>query len=69
MSAGDRLMAAPHNVRRHVLDLLDQMTAPMHPREIERALAATGEFPRSERRKIVLVLKRLPIVAIGAGQP
>lgn len=69
LSAGDKLMGAPHHVRRQVLDLLDQMTAPMHPREIERALQASGEFSRAERRKIVMVLKRLPVIAIGAGQP
>ncbi len=68
LSAGDQLMAQPHHVRRLVLDLLDQMSAPMHPREIERALCRSG-YTRSQARPIVKVLKTLPIIAIGAGQP
>jgi hypothetical protein len=66
LSIGDRLQAEPHRVRQRVLELLDEMTAPMHPREIEAALFDAG-FTRSERRRIVQVLKRLPIIAIGAG--
>jgi hypothetical protein len=68
LSAGDRLMAQPHKVRQLVLGLLDEMSAPMHPREIERALCNAG-FTRSEARPLVKVLKRLPIIAIGGGQP
>lgn len=67
LSAGDRLQGAPYHVRRYVLELLDQMSAPMRPREIEAALAANGNFSRAERRKIVKALKGLPIIAIGAG--
>lgn len=65
---GNRLQAEPHKVRQRVLELLDEMSAPMHPREIERALCRAG-FTRSEARPIVAVLKHLPIIAIGAGQP
>ncbi len=69
LSIGDRLQAEPHRVRQRVLELLDEMSAPMHPREIEDALLTAGGFTRSERRRIVQVLKRLPIIAIGAGLP
>ena len=68
LSVGDRLQAEPYQVRRRVLELLDEMSAPMHPREIERALTSGG-YTRSEARPIVKVLKTLPIIAIGAGTP
>ena len=68
LSVGDRLQAEPYQVRRRVLELLDEMSAPMHPREIERALTRAG-YTRSEARPIVKVLKNLPIIAIGAGTP
>lgn len=65
LSIGDRLQGEPHKVRKRVLELLDQMSAPMHPREIERALCRAG-FTRSQARPIVNALKHLPIIAIGA---
>lgn len=68
LSAGNRLEGENHKVRTRVLELLDEMSAPMHPREIERALCRAG-FPRSEARRIVMALKELPIIAIGAGLP
>ena len=68
LSVGNRLMAEPYQVRRRVIELLDEMSAPMHPREIERALQAAG-YTRSQARPIVNVLKKLPIIAIGAGLP
>jgi len=68
LSVGDRLQAEPHRVRQRVLELLDEMSAPMHPREIERALQRAG-FTRSQARPIVKALKVLPIIAIGGGQP
>jgi hypothetical protein len=46
---------------------MDDLSAPMHPREIERALYPEG-FTRSERRRIIKALKDIPIVAIGAGE-
>jgi hypothetical protein len=55
-------------VRQRVLELLDEMSAPMHPREIERALCRAG-FTRSEARPIGKVLKHLPVIAIGGGLP
>lgn len=65
LSIGDRLQAEPYQVRRRVLELLDEMSAPMHPREIERALCLAG-YTRKEARKLVRVLKNLPIIAIGS---
>lgn len=67
LSAGDKLQAQPHHVRALVLDLLDQMSAPMSARQIEEALTAGGGWSRTERRRIVKALKVLPIVAIGGG--
>lgn len=64
MTAIERLAAASPEVRAHVLALLDEISAPMHPRTIERALCAAG-FSRSKARPIVGALKVLPIIAIG----
>jgi DNA-binding IclR family transcriptional regulator len=68
MIALEKLEAASPQVRAAVLELLDQLSAPMHPSEIERALCRAG-MSRSKARPIVNVLKQLPIVAIGAGKP
>lgn len=67
LSAGDRLQAAPHHVRAHVLELLDQISAPMTARQIELALLNAGGLTRSQRRAVVHALKVLPIIAIGGG--
>ncbi len=64
LSLGDRLQAEPYKVRRRVLELLDEMSAPMHPREIEKALTSSG-YTRSEAKALTLSLKKLPIIAIG----
>jgi thymidylate synthase ThyX len=69
MTNAERLLAAASpEVRAVALKLLDEISAPMHPREIERALCQNG-FTRSKARPIVNVLKRLPLIAIGAGKP
>ena len=68
MTALEKLDAASPEVREIVLALMDELSEPMHPREIERALCRAG-MSRSKARPIVNVLKHLPIVAIGAGQP
>ena len=62
-----RLEGHPSHVRQLVLELLDEMTSPLHPSEIEGALFEAG-FSRGERRRMVQALKRLPIIAIGGGQ-
>lgn len=66
LSVGNRLQAEPHRVRQRVLELLDEMSAPMTARELERALCHAG-FTRSQARPVVRALKVLPIIAIGAG--
>jgi hypothetical protein len=68
MTRLEKLEAASPEVRAALLELLDELSAPMHPREIERALCSSG-MSRSKARPIVNVLKHLPIVAIGAGKP
>jgi hypothetical protein len=68
MTALEKLRAAPPDVREAALALMDELTAPMRPREIERALCGAG-MTRSKARPIVMALKHLPIVAIGAGKP
>lgn len=62
----DCLESQPPEVRNLVLELLDEMTSQLHPSEIEAALFEAG-FSRAERRRMVQVLKRLPIIAMGAG--
>jgi len=68
MTALEKLKAAPPEVREATLALMDELSAPMTPREIERALCRAG-MSRSRARPIVKVLKHLPIVAIGAARP
>jgi hypothetical protein len=68
MTSLEKLKAAWPEVRTAVLELLDELSAPMHPREIERALCRSG-MTRSKARPLVNVLKHLPIIAIGAGKP
>ena len=64
LSIGDRLQAEPPRVRVHVLALLDEMSAPMHPRQIEHALRDAG-LTRSEARRLIWALKGIDIIAIG----
>lgn len=68
LTVGNRLQGENRKTRQRVLELLDEMSAPLHPREIERALCRAG-FTRSQARPIVSALKNLPIIAIGGGQP
>ena len=67
LSIGDRLEGESHRVRKRVLEVLDEMSAPMTARQIEAALIEAGGWTRTERRRIVNALKVLPLVAIGAG--
>lgn len=66
LSIGNRLQGENRKTRQRVLELLDEISAPMTARELERALCRAG-FSRSEARPIVRALKVLPIIAIGAG--
>jgi hypothetical protein len=60
-------MAEPFKVRRRVVELLDELSAPLTARELDRALTASGQFTRSQRRQLVKALKHLPIIAVGGG--
>lgn len=66
MSAVNKLASASPEVRELALALMDDLSVPMTPREIEFALKAAG-MTRSQARPIVKALKALPIVAIGSG--
>lgn len=66
LSIGDRLQAEPYQVRRRVLELLDEMSAPLSREAIEDALLPAG-LSRSQRRKTAKALGQLPIIAIGCG--
>lgn len=68
MTRLEKLRAASPEVRTAVLALLDELSRPMSPRELEKALCGSG-MSRSKARPIVNVLKHLPIVAIGSVQP
>lgn len=67
MTRLEKLEEAPVEVRAAVTALLDEISAPMTPREIEAALCRNG-FSRSKARPIVNLLKKLPIIAIGYGR-
>lgn len=64
MTAFEKLEAASPDVRRAALELLDEISAPMDARSIDRALMHAG-FTRGKAREITKVLKHLPIIAIG----
>lgn len=64
LSIGDRLQAEPYQVRRRVLELLDEMSAPMEVRSIEKALRQSG-LSRGQARKVIRALKPVTIIAIG----
>ncbi len=66
MTVQERLQAHPPEVRAAALELLDDISAPMHPRDIEKALCRAG-FTRSQAKPLVKVLKNLPIIAMGSG--
>jgi hypothetical protein len=66
MTRLDKLQAAAPEVRRAVLELLDEMSAPMTARELELALCRNG-FTRSKARPVANALKNLPIIAISSG--
>lgn len=68
MTGLEKLRAASPEVRSVVLTLLDELSKPMSPRELEKALCRSG-MSRSVARPVVNVLKHLPVVLIGAGQP
>lgn len=63
MTALEKLRALPPIVRAPALELLDELTSPLSPREIDRALQNVG-YSRGEARRVTKVLKTLSIVAL-----
>lgn len=63
MTAQDRLKATSPEVRILVLALLDEISTPMNPRELDRAFQDEG-FSRAQARQITLTLKHLHVVAL-----
>lgn len=63
MTAQDRLKAASPEVRNLVLELLDSISSPMAPRELDRAFQDEG-FSRAQARKMTLTLKHFYVVAL-----
>ena len=64
LNIGDRLEGESRRVRMRVLELLDEMSEPMDPRSIEKALRRSG-LSRGQSRKIVRALKPVTIIAVG----
>lgn len=58
-----KLRALPPHVRAPALEVLDQLTAPMGPRQLDRAFQDAG-FTRTEARRFTLALKHLSVIAI-----
>lgn len=63
MNALDKLSTAPPDVRVAALALLDEVSAPLNARELDRAFQNEG-FSRSEARRLTLALKHLYVVAL-----
>lgn len=63
MSAIGKLAAAPADVRAAVLELLDEVSAPLNARQLDRAFVEEG-FSRTEARRMTLALKHLYVVAL-----
>jgi hypothetical protein len=63
MTKFDQIRATPRPIRDAALALVDELTAPVSPRAIDRALQDQG-FTRSEARRVTLVLKKFHIVAL-----
>jgi hypothetical protein len=58
-----RLRDLPAHVRAPALEVLDQLTRPLSPRELDRAIQDEG-FTRAEARRVTRILKRLQVVAL-----
>jgi hypothetical protein len=59
----DRIRETPRPSRQAALAMLDDLTAPVSPRTIDRALQDEG-LTRSEARKLTKVLKRFHVIAL-----
>jgi hypothetical protein len=63
MSGLASLIAAPADVRQAALALLDELSAPLEPRALERALQ-TGGLTRSQARRAMHALRGVHVVAL-----
>jgi len=57
------LLAAPPNVRAAALALLDEMSEPLNPRRLERALQ-DGGLTRSAARRAMHALRHVEVIAL-----
>lgn len=57
------LIAAPADVRTAALALLDELSAPLEPRQLERALQAGG-LTRTQARRAMHALRSVHVVAL-----
>ena len=58
------VQALPLSERRNLLGALDEITRPMTPRELERALQST-RLSCDQRKAVVAALKRFPIIMLA----
>lgn len=63
MSPLQKLRALPPHVRAPALEVLDQLTIPLSPRDLDRAFQDAG-FSRGEARKFTVALKHLRVIAM-----
>ncbi|MFL0412933.1 hypothetical protein [uncultured Sphingomonas sp.] len=63
MSPLEKLRNLPPHVRAPVLELLDQISTPLGPRELDRAIQDAG-YSRGEARRVTKVLKTLNVIAV-----
>ncbi len=63
MTPLQKLRALPPHVRAPALEALDEISAPLGPRELDRAFQNVG-FSRGDARKFTLALKHLNVIAI-----
>lgn len=63
LSPYEKLSALPPHIRQPALEVLDQLTTPLTPRDLDRAIQNEG-FTRAEAKKVTRVLKRLHVVAL-----
>ena len=63
MSSLDNLRVASPEVREAALVLLDEISAPMNARELDRAFQNEG-FSRAQARRMTLALKHIFVIAL-----
>lgn len=63
MTALANLIAAPADVRDATLTLLDELSAPLVPRDLERALQAGG-LTRAQARRAMHALRAVHVIAL-----